>query len=68
MIYDNVKSLCDEQGLTIMALEQKAGLSNGAVGRWRTHNPGAIYLKKAADALGVSVDKLLEGVDVGKEE
>lgn len=63
MIYDNIKALCDAQGMTVMALEQKAGLSNGAVGRWRTHNPGAIYLKKVADALGVSVDKLLEGVD-----
>lgn len=62
MIYDNIKALCDEQGLTVMALEQKAGLSNGAIGRWRTYNPGAIYLKKAADALGVTVDELLKGV------
>lgn len=60
MIYDNIKALCDEQGLTVMALEQKAGLSNGAVGRWRTHKPGVVYLKKAADVLGVTVDDLLK--------
>lgn len=68
MIYDNIKVLCEEQGLTVMALEQKAGLSNGTIGRWRTYNPGAIYLKKVADALGVTVDRLLEGVETNGKE
>ena len=60
MIYDNVKQLCTEKGLSIHALELKAGLGNGAVGRWRKFNPGAIYLKKVADVLDVTVDDLLK--------
>ena len=62
MIYDNVKQLADEKGLSIHALEQKAGLGNGAIGRWRQFNPGAIYLKKVAEVLDVTVDELLKGV------
>lgn len=62
MIYDNVKQLASEKGMSIHALEQKAGLGNGAIGRWREFNPGVLYLKKVADVLDVTVDELLKGV------
>ena len=63
MIYDNIKRLCDERGITIQALEIRAGLGNGVIGKWREHDPGVFYLKKAADALGVTVDELLTEVE-----
>lgn len=64
MIYDNIKQIAIEKGLSIHALEQKAGLGNGAIGRWRKFKPGAFYLKKVADALEVTVDDLLKGVEI----
>lgn len=65
MIYNNVKSLCDEQGLTIMALEQRAGLANGTVGGWRTAKPMAESLMKVARVLGTTVDELMREEEVG---
>lgn len=59
MIYNNVKSLCDEKGLTIMALEQRAGLANGTVGAWRTSKPMAESLLKVARVLEVTMDELM---------
>lgn len=60
MIYENVKKLCDEKGLSIMALEKEAGLSNGTVGGWRTSTPTAVSLQKVACILGVSMEELMK--------
>lgn len=60
MVYDKVKALADEQGLSISALEKKAGLKNGTIGKWREVSPILRNLQAVADALGVSVKVLLE--------
>lgn len=59
MIYDNVKRLCDEKGITIQKLEKDTGLSNGAVSKWNTSDPGVSKVKLAADYLGVSIENLI---------
>ncbi len=66
VIYENVKKLCVEQGLTVMALEQKAGLANGTVGGWRNSIPTAISLQKVAAVLGVAMEDLLKEDEVIK--
>lgn len=60
MIYERIKALCDERGIPIYQLEEKAGVANGTIGAWRSADPKASTLKKVADALGVTVDELIK--------
>lgn len=59
MIYENVKAIAERKGMTIAELERKAILANGAIGKWRTSSPNVDSLRRVAEILEVSVDKLL---------
>lgn len=59
MIYENVKKLTSEKGISISALEKKAGLGNGVISSWKTCSPTISNLKAVADVLGVTVDVLI---------
>jgi len=58
-LYDRVKSLVDEKGLSIAAVEIKAHIANGTIAGWKTGKPYADTLKKVADVLEVSMEDLL---------
>ena len=60
MVYERIKKLADEKGISIYALEKKAGLENGAIGKWRESSPTLKNLQKVADALEVSITELIE--------
>ncbi len=59
-IYKNVKELCEKQNLSIRALEQKANVANATIRKWENKAPRVDTLQKVADALGVSVTRLLK--------
>ena len=59
-MYDIIKRLAEEKGLSIAALEKAAGLSNGTIGKWRTMGAAVWSVKAVADVLGVTVDELLK--------
>ncbi len=59
MIFENICRISEKRGISIKRLEKKAGLKNGAIGKWRTSSPTVKNLQKVADALGVSVNTLL---------
>ena len=59
MIFENICRISENRGISIKRLEKKAGLKNGAIGKWRTSSPTVKNLQKVADALGVSVNTLL---------
>lgn len=61
-VYDNIKRLAKENGLTIMELEEKAGVAKGSLSHWNDGNPTAKNLLKVATVLGCSVDDILKGV------
>lgn len=61
IIYENVKALADEKGLSITALEKEAGVANGLIGKWRENSPQVDTLSKVAAVLGVTVDRLIYG-------
>lgn len=61
IIYENVKALADEKGLSITALEKEAGVANGLIGKWRENTPQVDTLSKVAAVLGVTVDRLIYG-------
>ena len=56
-----LRAKASKKGLTITALEQKAGIANGAIGKWFLHGstPNVETLKKVADVLGCRIDNLL---------
>lgn len=61
LIYEKVKRFADAQNISISALEKKAGLKNGTIGKWRYSSPILRNLQAVADALGISINELLEG-------
>ena len=52
---------CKEKGLSIRALEIKAGISNGAIKKWETQIPGCDKALNVANALNVSIEWLITG-------
>lgn len=60
MIYDTIKTLCEERGLSIRQLELKAGIGNGVIAGWKASSPRVDKLQRVADALEVPVEQLLK--------
>lgn len=60
MVYDNVKRIADSKGMSIRALEIKADLQNGTIGKWRNSSPILVNLEKVAKALDVSIETLIK--------
>ena len=60
-IYEKIKSICDERGISQNELENMAGIGHGIVGRWKKTEPNVSTLKKVAEALNVSLTELVEG-------
>lgn len=62
-VVENIKRLCAERGMTVQQLEEKANVAAGTVGRWGKDGrftPAVDKVKRVADALGVTVDELLQ--------
>lgn len=63
MILENIKRLCAERNLSIMALEKATGIGNGVIATWDKGRPRVDKLKAVADFFGVTVDWLMEKHD-----
>lgn len=60
MLYDNVKKICEEKGITIMQLEQELEFPRSYIYKWNNNEPGIRKVQKVADYLGVPIEKLLK--------
>lgn len=61
-LYEKVKSLAEAKGISIAALEKKAGIANGTIGKWRDDRDVKVStITEIAKALGVSIADLIEG-------
>lgn len=58
-IYDKIKEICEEKGVSVRQVEVAAGLKNGAISKWNDSSPTIKSLKAVADVLKVKVDKLI---------
>jgi len=56
-----IDALCRKNNISRTILEERAGISNGALGKWEksTYGPSITTLKKVADYFGVPIDYLL---------
>lgn len=59
LIYDKIKAMCEEKGISVRQLEASAGLKNGTISKWNNSSPTIKSLKAVADVLKVKVDKLI---------
>lgn len=60
MLYDNVKTICNEKGITIAALERELDFPRSSIQKWNENEPGIRKVQKVADYLGVPIEKILE--------
>lgn len=60
MLYDKIREICREKGVSVASVEKKAGLSNGAISKWNNASPTVNNLNAVAKILKVKVDKLLD--------
>ena len=60
MLFDNVKRICEERGISIWKLEKELDFPNCSIRKWNESEPGVQKVKKVADYLGVPIERLLE--------
>lgn len=58
-LYDKIKSIADDQNLSISYIEENTELSNGSISKWKTNSPRVDSLYKVAKLLGCSLDYLM---------
>ena len=58
-IYDIIKAMCEEKGMSVRQLEVAAGLKNGAIRKWNDSSPTIKSLKAVAEVLKGKVDILI---------
>lgn len=60
MIYDKIKEIASEKGISIYRIEKDLGLGNGAISKWNNSSPSATTLNSIANYLNVRLEQLLE--------
>ena len=60
---DRIKSLANERGISLPALESELGFGNSTIVKWDKSTPNADKLNAVAKYFDVSMDYLMNGVD-----
>lgn len=60
MLYDKIKNIAEQKNISIYRIEKDLDLSNGSIRKWNSSIPLSQTLKKVADYLNVSIDKLMD--------
>ena len=60
MIYEKIKELCKEKGISVTSVEKELGFSNGIISKWSKAEPVVSNLKKIADFFGKPIEYFLE--------
>ena len=59
MIYQNIKSIADSQGISIRKIELDTGITLGSIYHWNEVKPSVDKVAKVAKYLGVTIEELL---------
>lgn len=60
MIYENILEIAKKKGMSLRKIEIEAGLSVGAISKWKTRSPQVDNLMEVAKVLKVPITKLLK--------
>lgn len=68
-IYNNIKELCDQRGITTYRLCKDLGFSTALMSQWKAgrQNPSGRKLRLIADYFGVPIERLMVGRDYRTE-
>ncbi len=58
-IYNAVKDISAQNGISIYKIEKELGYSNGSISKWNRQIPNALRLQEVADFLGVTSSYIL---------
>lgn len=75
MLFDRVKQLCKQKGITISELERNLKFGNGTIHNWDTSTPSIEKAKLVSVYFGISIDLLYgndpvpskEGIEIAKK-
>lgn len=67
-MYDRIKALCAERGITLEEVSRRAGLGKKSLNNWTEHSPSVDKVAAVARVLGVTVDELLREPEPTPEE
>ena len=59
MLYENIKKLCTDKGISVNQVEKELGFARSSFSKWSKLSSSVVSLKKVADFLGVTVDELI---------
>lgn len=62
--YAAISRLAAKRNLTMADVERKAGLSKGIINKWRVSSPSVDKLIKVADALNITVNRIIKEADL----
>lgn len=60
MIYDRIKQIALDKGISIYRIEKDLDLGNGTISKWNASSPSATTLNSIANYLNVRLEQLLE--------
>jgi transcriptional regulator with XRE-family HTH domain len=65
ILYQRIKELCNERGMTINGLEIELNVGISSIQKWKTtHSPSVDKITKVATYFNVSIDYLLGRTDI----
>ena len=68
MVLNKIKTLCNENKISIAELERILGFGNGSIRRWSTSNPSINNLNKVAEYFGLSIQYFVDSeIQLSKE-
>lgn len=59
MVYEQIKSRAEQQGITIAEVARRADIDPTLIGKWKRSSPSLENAKRVADVLGCTVDDLI---------
>ena len=59
-VYETIKEMCKEHGISIHELERRAGIGNGTIGRWKNSTARLSSIEKAAGVFGVTAAQIID--------
>lgn len=60
MLYDNIKALCKERGISISYLESHLNFPRSSICKWNENEPGIRKVQKVSEYLKVPIERLLD--------
>lgn len=63
VLLKRIEEWCNENKVSISALEKACGLGNATIRNWETAKPRIDTLQKVSRITGISIDELLAGAE-----